>query len=315
MATTTTATTNFSQTVTNLVVKKILANLRATYAHALPGNFRPEEFYNGTNGTFLWTTYADQSAQTTALTEGTPPTAQALSLATESAAATQYGGTYEISDLAMLQNPHNLVAVASDHAADQAAKTIDTVVRDIIVAGSSVLYGGTATSRATVALSMILTGALVKRMAEELSASNVRPFSNGRFRAIIHSRQAGDLQRDTSTAGYVDIFKANDMAHVLTGLPTASYAGVDFIVSSASKVFATAGVSNANVYAGLFFGQEAYGIGWEQPLQAYFVPAGGSISDPLAQKAVVGWKTALAAKLLTGPGAQLIRLETGATYG
>jgi N4-gp56 family major capsid protein len=315
LATTTTATTNFSQTVTNLVARKILQNLRAQYAHAAPGNYRPEAFFDGTNGTFLWTTYADQAAQTTALTEGTSPTAQALSISTESAAASQYGGVFEATDLAMLQSPHNLLAVGSDHAADQAAKTIDTVVRDIIVAGTSVLYAGTATSRATVAVSHVLTGALVKRLAEELNAGNVRPFSNGRYRAIIHPRQAGDLQRDTSTAGYTDIFKANEMASTLTELATAAYAGVDFLITSQAKSFTTAGAASANVYAGLFFGQEAYGIGWEQPLNAYLVPPGGDHSDPLAQKAALGWKTALAAKLFTGPGAQLIRLETGATYG
>ena len=165
MATTSTATSNFSGTVTNLVVKKVLENLRANYAHAMPGNFRPEQFFNGTNGVFTWTTYADQAAQTTALTEGTPPTAQALTIATESATASQYGATYEITDLAVLQNPHNLLIVGTDHAADQASKTIDVVVRDIIAAGASVLYGGTATSRATVASSHVLTGALVKRLA------------------------------------------------------------------------------------------------------------------------------------------------------
>lgn len=315
MATTTTATSGFSGTVTALIAKKVLANLRANYAHALPGNFRPEQFYDGTNGTFTWTTYADQAAQTTALTEGTPPVAQALTIATESATASQYGGVYEVTDLAVLQNPHNLLMVGTDHAADQATRTIDSIVRDIIVAGTSVVYAGTATSRATVAGSAVLTGALVKRMAEELNAGNVKPFGNGRYRSIIHSRQAGDLQRDTATGGYVDIFKANEQAGILTGLPTASYGGVDFIVTSAAKSFTTAGLSSANVYAGLFFGSEAYAIGWEQPLSSYFVPAGGDHSDPLAQKAVIGWKTGIAAKLFTGPGASLIRLETGATYG
>jgi N4-gp56 family major capsid protein len=315
LATTSTQTSNFSGTVTNLIARKILDNLRAKYAHAAPGNYRPEQFYNGTNGVFTWTTYPDQAAQTTALTEGTAPASQALTITTENATAAQYGGVYEATDLALLQSPHNLLAVGSDHCADQGAKTVDTVVRDILVAGASVFYGGTATSRATVAVSSVLTGYLVKRMVEELSNANVSTFGNGRYRAIIHSRQAGDLQRDTSTAGYVDIFKANEMASTLTELRTAAYAGVDFQITSAAKVFTTAGLSLANVYAGLFFGANAYGIGFEQPMNGYLVPQGGDHADPIGQLAKVGWKTAIAAKIFTGPGAGLMRLETGATFG
>jgi N4-gp56 family major capsid protein len=318
LATTSTVTTNFGNTVTNLIAKKILLNLRANYAHAMPGNYRPEQFYNGTNGTFVWTTYPDQAAATTALTEGSPPTSQALTITTESASAVQVGGVYEATDLALLQSPHNLLAVGSDHAADQAAKTIDVLVRDIIAAGASVIYSGSQTSRANVASSHALTGAGVKRMVEELQTGNVRPFADGSYRAIIHPRVAADLQRDTSTGGYMDIFKYSKPEALQTRLPTANYAGVQFIVSTQAKIFtggSTAGGGTGNVFASLFFGEGAYGIGWEQPLNAYFVPAGGDHSDPIAQLAKLGWKTALATRLFTGPGAMLIRNESGATNG
>jgi hypothetical protein len=47
----------------------------------------------------------------------------------------------------------------------------------------------------------------------------------------------------------VDIFKANEQAVNLTELRTAAYAGVDFIITQAAKVFQTAGVSSTNVFA------------------------------------------------------------------
>jgi N4-gp56 family major capsid protein len=314
VATTTTATTNFSATVVADVKRRVLDNLRAKYAHIAPGNPIQASYVRGTNS-FVYVTYADLAAATTALTEGTPPTDNALAISTESFSATQIGATFAISDLAALQSPHNLASIASERLADNAAKTADTLVREIIVAGASVFYAGSATSRATVAVSHLLTGALVKRMVEELQTANIPTFDNGNYRAIIHTRQAGDLQRDTSTAGYVDIFKANPMAENLTSLRTASYAGVDFIVTQAAKVFATAGASSANVFAGLFFGPEAFAMNDLQSLNAYFVPAGGDHNDPIAQKIIVGWKQAFGAKLLTGPGAKLMRAETGATNG
>lgn len=94
-----------------------------------------------------------------------------------------------------------------------------------------------------------------------------------------------------------------------------SYGGVRFLVSTAAKVFATAGASSANVYAALFFGPGGYTVGDIQSLQAYFVPPGGDHSDYLAQKAGLGWKVTYGAKLLTGPGQKLLRLETGSSNG
>lgn len=316
MTTTTTATTNFSSTVVNLIASKILANLRANHAYMQPGNYRADGHRDGTNNVVTWTTYADLAVATTALTEGVAPTDNALTISVESASASQYGNTVAISDLAALENPHNLIRVASDNLADNAARTIDVLVRDIVTAGASVIYSSGA-ARSAVPASAVLNGTLVKRMVEELGAGNVRPFPNGNYRMIIHPRQAADLQRDSATAGYVDIFKYSEMASALNAgmLRTASFAGMDFLISSDSKIFATAGVSSANVYGAVAFGQEAYGVYWLQDLQAYLVPAGGDHSDPLAQKAIAGWKVAFASKLLTNPGAQLIRLETGSTNG
>lgn len=313
MATTTTGTTNFSSTVTADVKRRVLENLRARYAHGPMLGPIEGEYVEGTNS-FTYVTYPDLAAATTALTEGTPPTANALSISVDSFSATQIGNTVEVSDLAAKQSKHNLVAIAAERLADNAAKTSDILVREILVAGASVFYGGTATSRATVASSHILTGALVKRMVEELQTLNVEPFPNGNYRAVINPRQAGDLQRDTASGGWVDIFKYDEPG-VLQGLRTASYAGVDFIITSNAKVFTTAGAGSANVYAALFMGPNAFALNDLQTLAAYLVGFGGDHSDPIAQKAIAGWKQAFGAKLLTGPGLRLLRLETGATYG
>ncbi len=313
MATTTTATTNFSSTVTAEVKRRVLENLRARFVHAGPyAGPIPGSYVKGTNS-FTYTTYPDLAASTTALTEGTAPTAAALSISVDSFSATQIGATIEISDLAALQSPHNLLEVASDRAAFQAALSMDTMVRDIIAAGTSVIYSSGA-ARSTLAASNVITGALVKRMVEELTTANIEPFDDGTFHAVIHPRVAGDLQRDTASGGYVDVFKY-DNAEGLQGFRTANYAGVRFFVTSQAKVFATSGASSANVYGTLFLGPRAFAMNDIQTLQAYLVGPGGDHTDPLAQKAIVGWKVMFGTKLLTGPGTKIWRLESGATYG
>jgi len=310
VATTTTATTNFSSTVVAEVKRRVLINLRDRYVHAMPGSYIPGSYVKGTNS-FVYVTYADFAAATTALTEGTPPTDNALSISTESFSATQLGNTIAISDLAALQSPHNLAAIAAERLADNAAKTQDTLIREILVAGSSVVFAnGTVRS----AVSAIATGALVKRMVEELQNANVLPFPDGTYHAIIHPRVAGDIQRDTSNGGWVDIFKYT-RPDTLQGFQTANYAGVTFYVSHAAKVFTTAGAASANVYGSLFFGPESFAMNDMQTLNAYMVAPGGDHSDPLGQKAIFGWKLAFGAKLLTGPGTKIWRLETASTNG
>ncbi len=314
MATTTTATSNFSSTVTAEVKRRVLENLRSRIVHANPEATGPipGSYVKGTNS-FVYVTYPDLSPATTALTEAQAPTDAALSISTESFSATQLGKTVAISDLAALQSPHNLLEIASERLARNASESMDVLVRSIIQAGTSVVYskGG---ARTAIATSDIITGAFVKRMVEELSANDVEPFGDGTYHAIIHPRVAADLQRDTASGGYVDVFKYDD-AGVLRGFRTANYAGVRFFITSDATMFVTAGTSSANVYGSLFMGPGAFALNDLQTLQAYLVPPGGDHSDPLAQKAIAGWKMAFGCKLLTGPGERIWRLETGATNG
>ena len=91
------------------------------------------------------------------------------------------------------------------------------------------------------------------------------------------------------------------------------FAGVRFLVSSNAKVWEESGADDANVYSAHFFGPDSYTVGDSQTLQAYFVSPGGDHTDPLAQRAIAGYKMRFGAKLLDLTGARYVRLETGAT--
>lgn len=311
MATLSTATSNFSSTVVSLVSRRLEAALRANYPHTTPGNYIPGEMMTNGFNALTFTAYADLSAATTALTEGTTPTSQTLTIAVDSCTATQVGGVVEVTDLAIVQSPHQLIDVASDKAADQGAKTIDVLVREILAAGTSVQYV-TATSRATIATSNILTGAQVKKMVALLKKNNVKPFGDGFFRSILSPDQEYDLQTDTAAGGWMDAYKYVDNLPLITG-ESGRYGGVRFQISSTAKVFATAGASSANVHSAIFFGPDAYVVGDMQTLRGYFVAPGGDHGDPLGQKALVGWKASFGAMLADANGPRYIRLETGTT--
>ena len=63
------------------------------------------------------------------------------------------------------------------------------------------------------------------------------------------------------------------------------YLGVRFVVTSNAKIYASLGLSGADVYGTLFIGKNAYGITELDAMaaQTYFVPATPTKTDPLAQ--------------------------------
>ena len=320
MATTSTSTSGFSDLVTQLVSARAEEELRARAVHAMPGLYVPARFIKGTN-TLRYARYADLAVSTATLTEGTAPTDDALTISSEYFTAAQYGATVAISDLANIDSPHDLLSIAAERIAYKAVRSMDTIVRDNIHANvlTSAVYGATAsatltqnTANSAVAAAGLLTGSFVKQMVARLKGANVPQFADGTYRCIIHPAQEYDLVSDTSVNGWIESRKYVDNTELLTG-EIGQFAGVRFIVSSDAKVYATAGAASGNVYNALFLGPDAYAIGDSQTLQSYFVAPGGDHSDPLAQKAIVGYKMRFGSLLLDEAGARYRVLKTQAT--
>lgn len=320
MATTTTATSGFSDLVQELVSARAAEELRARAVHAMPGLYVPARFIKGTN-TLRYARYADLGVNTTPLSEGTPPTDGELTISSEFFTAAQYGATVAVSDLAQIDSPHDLISIAAERIAYQATRSMDVLVRDNIHSNvlTSAVFGATGattltanTANSAVAAAGVLTGAFVKNMVARLKGSNVPQFADGTYRCIIHPSQEYDLVSDTSVNGWIEANKYVNNIPLLTN-EIGMFAGVRFIVSSDAKVYSTAGASSGNVYTALFLGPDAYTIGDSQTLQSYFVAPGGDHTDPLAQKALVGYKMRFGSLLLDNAGARYRVLKTQAT--
>jgi len=322
MATTTTGTSGFSDLVTQLVSARAEEELRARAVHAMPGMYVPARFIKGTN-TLRYARYADLSPSTATLTEGTAPTDDALTISSEFFTAAQYGATVAISDLANIDSPHDLISIAAERIAYKAVRSMDNIVRDNIHANvaTAAVFGATASGTLTqnaansaVAVAGVLNGLFIKQMVARLKAANVPAFADGFFRCIIHPNQEYDLVSDTAVNGWIESRKYVDNRELLTG-EIGSFAGVRFIVSSDAKLNATAGASAGNVYSALLLGPDAYAIGDSQTLQSYFVAPGGDHSDPLAQKALVGYKMRFGSLILDEAGSRLRVLKTQSSLG
>lgn len=319
MATFSTATTNFDQTVVALVMKRLEEELRTRLVHLSPGHYVPGTFQPGTNK-LRYIAYRDMSVTAGTptpgtppwLTQGTPPTSEDMTITFDEFQAYQAGRTVALTDVALTQSPHDLISVAADRIAFNAAQTIDKYVAEQINAGTGVSYGGAATSRITVAAGMVMTGALIKKVVARLKAANVPTFPDGYYHAYIHPNVVYDIQSDTAVGGWMDANKYTDATPLLTG-EVGRYAGVRFMETSSARVFTGGGAGAIDVYSTYVCGPDSYGFGDQQTLRTYYVSPGGDHTDPLGQAAVVGWKAMFGVALLDSNGDRYRRIETAIT--
>lgn len=321
MATTTTATTNFNQTVTALVIRKVLDNLRNQLQWLQPGAYIPGTIIPGTN-LIRHIAYPDLSVTAGTptpgtppwLTEGQPPTDEALTIQYEEFGANQAGRTVAVSDIAMAESPHELASIAAERTAFNALQTIDLYLAEVITAGTAVKYAGGAAGRINLTAAMKLTADEVRKHVTALKRANVNPFPDGLYRAIINPAQSYDLMADTAAGGWLDVARYAAPEDIIKG-EIGRYAGVRFVESNIGTVGSNLGAAGVDVYYATFFGPDFFAWGDLQSLRAYMVNPGGDHQDPLAQKLIVGWKAMFGAKLLVSTAAapRYSRLETGGT--
>ncbi|HUR18895.1 MAG TPA: N4-gp56 family major capsid protein [Acidimicrobiales bacterium] len=134
--------------------------------------------------------------------------------------------------------------------------SIDTIARDVLVAGTNVRYGGAATSRVTVAAGHTLTAANVRRAYTDLVNASVVPFGSF-YAAAIHPDQAYDLRTETGAAAWRDPHVYSQPNEIWNG-EVGEFEGFRFFTSPRVTNFADAGVGGTvDVYAALFFGRQA----------------------------------------------------------
>ena len=84
--------------------------------------------------------YASLAKATTPLSEGVTPAGLKLDASAITATVSQYGAFIELSDVLMLTAIDNNLVEAVELLGSQAGRTLDTITRDIITAGTNVIY-------------------------------------------------------------------------------------------------------------------------------------------------------------------------------
>ena len=241
----------------------------------------------------------------TPLTEGVTPDGGSMKVTSETATVNQYGYYIAISDLLDLTALDPMVQEAVTALGGQAGRTLDTVIREILNAGTNVQYAeGQVASRAALTSEHKLTVKAVKMAVRTLKNANADTIE-GDFIGIIHPDIAFDLTEDPE---WKYPHQYTDTKEIYEG-EIGKIAGVRFVETTEAKIF------EGSVYSTLIIGANAYGVTEIEGggLRTIIKQKGSAgTADPLDQRSTAGWKAILTAKILSDE--YMVRVETGSTF-
>ena len=250
---------------------------------------------------------------TTPLTEGVTPDGKSLSITSLKATADQYGDYVTVSDVLDMQAKDPVITESSEVLGEQASLLVDTIVRDVVIAGTTVQYANGKASRDTLAATDVLTGLEIRKAIKRLKKAGAKPFEDGYYHAIIDADQEFDMKNDTSSNGFTEVAKyANQKALLKGEIGTYDKARIK-VSTNASTVENT---SDVEIHRAVVYGRHSYGMvdlenGRGKPRIIVKRASESGTSDPLEQRNTVGWKNMFTAIRLNELA--IVRIETGAT--
>ena len=254
------------------------------------------------------------------LTEGTMPSATQATIAQAVATISQYGQYSEVSDLLEVQGFDPVIAEFADAYGEAMAEGLDVVVRNALSSATTIQYASDAARVGTSGTGAVgsgdyLTAAELREAVRTLRRGGARKI-NGRYIAFIHPDNTKDLFEDPDI---VDSFQQaaprSDANPMFTGV-LGDWQGIKFVETNNLRVRSSYGMSGADVYEVLLFGDGFYGVSELSALQSRLIvhPRGsGGHTDPLEQKSTIGWKAAVAATLLNNDFGVLINCASSRT--
>lgn len=244
----------------------------------------------------------------TPLTEGVTPKGKKMSVTDITAEVSQYGDYILLSDVIQMTSIDPIVVEATEEIAEQAGRTLDTVTREVINAGTNVQYAGGAAARSAITAANTLNVMEVMKAVATLKGQNAKPVGDS-FVAVLHPFVGFDLVRDEE---YKEMFKYTNAKPMYEG-EIGKFSNVRFVESTEAKIWNLAG-DGVSVFSTLVIGKNAYGTTEVEGggLQHIVKPLGSSgAADPLNQRSTVGWKALKTAVLLVQQ--YMVRIESSAS--
>ena len=236
-----------------------------------------------------------------ALVEGITPDGQNYGVTAITATVSQYGGYVTISDLLNLTAYDPQMQEVMKLIAAQAGQVSDKITRDILAAGTNVMYADHGNDG-------ILTIEDIKKAVRLLKRVNAKTIQ-GNYVAIVHPDVAYDLMNDSE---WIDANHYAGSEKIFNGEIGKMY-GVRFVESTMAKIWKP---STLPIYGTLVIAENAYGVTLLEGggIQTIVKQLGsGGTADPLNQRATVGWKLTKTAVILEQ--SYMVRIESAASFG
>jgi len=307
-------TSGLTANMQNFYDKKFLKVASAELKHLQFADKRPIPANSGK--VIYFTRYTLPALATTALTEGTSPTAAAASSSTVSTTLAEYGYVQQHSSLVSLTNIDPELEKRTDVLAKQAGMSLDIITREAMFTDATVLLANAKALLTAIAATDVMSAANVRKAVRQLKTN----FATGRTKA--------EADVDTNSSEYVGIiseFAAYDLTSDTTWVNAHTYKdgdnlynneigkllGVRFTETNQGKTEA----STVTVYSNFIFGDQAYAAvdiaGSSDPKMIVKTPGPNDTSNPLNMYSTVGWYSLFAAKVLN-PNF-ILNLKTGVT--
>lgn len=306
----------------NLLERAVPADIHGRF-----GQVRPIKLRSGNQIKFR--RYEALSPATTPLVEGVTPSGSSLTVTDVTATLAQYGDYVTITDMVDMTNQDPVLTEAGMVLGEQGGTTIDQVRRDVLVAGTNVIYtnGSARNTLNTVLGAVALRTAIralnrqnakfVREMMSATTGIGTTPI-RAAYIGLVHPDTEAQLEQISGyipTAAYSSAMKAEEDE-------VGSYRNIRFFKSTNCKVFLAAGAAvggdgmisaggvNNDVYATLVIAANAYGVCplSGQAMQNIVKPLGSAgTADALNQRATSGWKATTTTKILNE--AWMVRIE------
>ena len=249
----------------------------------------------------------------TPLTEGVVKSSGTVTLTDITVPLQQYGDFLEFTEMVEFTNQDSVLTELGDLNGDQAGTTIDMVRRDVLAAGTNVIYANGASRNTinTVCTAVALRTAIrtlgrssakfVREIINATTGEGTQPIRKA-YASVIHPDT--EAQFDGGLAGYIPVAEYSSAMKAEED-ECGAFRALRFWQSPNSKIFSdsgaaiaadgmisTTGVSN-DVYATLIFAQQAYGIvplAGEAMRNIIKPRTSGGPSNPLEQFGTSAWK-------------------------
>lgn len=289
-------------------VTNLAAFVKTTYDKAALYALRPELYFVqlatesptdlAMRGSIVTETfYPDMSAATTELNETTDPETVSVTPTTVTMTLKEYGNVarttakYRGTSFEEVMGPDpsvgNLIGF-------NAGLSQDTLARDVLVAGTNVVYGaGTARNTLTPTTGNMTVQKLAYTTAK-LRGGNAKGFNGAAYAAFMHPDVTYDVMTTTGDAGWLAPANYQVADKRFTGV-VGRIAGVDVIETPRAPIFVDASsgsgaTGTVDAYATLVIAKGAFGMTWSKPVagrEPRFVQ--GPQIDRLRRHNTFGW--------------------------